>query len=307
MEISKATLIWLPAQMATFAKVVDLNGFSAAARALRVPKAAVSRAVAELERTLGLVLLTRTTRRLRLTPAGEQLLPDCRAIVAATEAARAQAARLTQGREGPLRVRAEAALGRLLLAPLVPRFLERFVDIPLELELGEPAAIGETAAPDVEIRVGASGSPGRLVRELGAPPRVLVATPAYLQKRGMPVRPEDLEQHDLLTPEGSASGYVLRLAQLSRRAEVALRPKLAVDDPAVIHAATAAGLGIGLLPEFLCRQGIATFKLTRVLGDWELPAGAPLVAEHAGELASDRRVTALVDFLAANIVPALAR
>lgn len=307
MESPKSALIWLPSQMATFAKVVELNGFSAAARALKVPKAAVSRAVADLERSLGLVLLTRTTRRLRLTPAGAQLLPECRAIVTATEAARAQAALLTEGREGPLRVRAEAALGRLLLAPLVPRFLERFADIPLELELGEPATAADGAAPDVEIRVGASGSPARLVRELGAPPRVLAATPGYLQKHGLPVRPEDLEQHQLLTPEGAGSSYVLRLAQASRRAEVQLKPKLAVDDPAVIHAAMAAGLGIGLLPEFLCRQGLATFKLTRVLADWELPAGAPLVAEYARELATDRRVTALVDFLAANIVPALAR
>ncbi len=307
MEPIKTALIWLPAQMATFAKVVELNGFSAAARALKVPKAAVSRAVAELERALGLVLLTRTTRRLRLTPAGEQLLPDCRAIVAASDAARALAARLSAGRDGPLRVRAEAALGRLLLAPLVPRFLERFVDIPLELELGDIVATPAGPAPDVEIRVGASGAPGRVVRELGAPPRVLAATPAYLQKRGLPVHPEELERHDLLTPEVGGSTYVLRLEQLSRRAEVELRPKLAVDDPAVIHAAMAAGLGIGLLPEFLCRQGLATLKLTRVLPDWEPPAAAPLVAEYGSELAADRRVTALVDFLAANIVPALAR
>lgn len=294
--------------MATFAKVVELNGFSAAARALKVPKAAVSRAVAELERALGVVLLTRTTRRIRLTPAGEQLLPDCLAIVAAAEAARAQAMRLNQQRKGPLRVRAEAALGRLLLAPLVPRFLERFTDIALELELGDPSApSSEEAPPNVEIRVGSSGSPGRVVRELGAPPRVLAATPAYLQKRGLPVRPEDLEQHDLLTPEGAGSSFLIRLSQQSRRAEVTVRPKLAADDPAVIHAAMAAGVGIGLLPEFLCRQGLATFKLTQVLADWELPGAAPLVAEYPGELATDRRVTALVDFLAASIVPALAR
>jgi DNA-binding transcriptional LysR family regulator len=293
--------------MAAFAKVVELNGFSAAARALKVPKAAVSRAVAELERALGLVLLTRTTRRIRLTPAGEQLLPDCVAIVAAADAARAQAARLNQQRVGPLRVRAEAALGRLLLAPLVPRFLERFADIQLELELGEQPATSGAAVPDVEIRVGSSGSPERVARELGAPPSVLAATPGYLQKRGLPVRPEDLEQHDLLTPETAGPSYLLRLSQQTRRAEVSVKPKLAVDDPAVIHAAMAAGIGIGLLPEFLCRQGLATFKLTRVLADWELPAAAPLVAEYPRERATDRRVIALVDFLAANIVPALAR
>lgn len=300
-----SALIWLPSQMATFAKVVELNGFSAAARALKVPKAAVSRAIAELERALGVALMTRTTRRLTLTPAGELLLPRCREILVAAEAVRSQAGLLTAVRSGPLRVRADAALGRLLLSPLVPRFLERFADIPLEVELGEAGAGAHDA--DVVVRVGAGVGPGRLTRELGAPPRVLCATPAYLQKRGLPVRPEELERHDLLTPEGDGTQFLVRLAQQSRRAEVAVRPKLAVADPAVVHAAMAAGLGIGLLPEFLCRQGLATHKITRVLPDWELPEGEPLCAEYAAELANDRRVTALVDFLAANIVPALAR
>jgi DNA-binding transcriptional LysR family regulator len=302
------TLIWLPSQMATFAKVVELNGFSAAARALKVPKAAVSRAVAELERVLGLRLLERTTRRIHLTAAGGQLLPRCQEILSASDAVRAQAGVLTTVRGGPLRVRSDAPLGRLLLAPLVPRFLERFPDIPLDLELGESGA--ETAAvadAEVVIRVGATPRDGRMLRVLGAPPRVLAATPGYLQKRGLPVRPEELEQHDLLLPEGAGATQTLRLSLASRRAEVAVQPKLAVDDPAVVHAAMAAGLGIGVLPEFLCRQGLATHKLSRVLPDWELPEGEPLAAEYPVDLAADRRVTALVDFLAANIVPALAR
>ena len=302
------TLIWLPSQMATFAKVVELNGFSAAARALKVPKAPVSRAVAELENGLGLRLLERTTRRLHLTAAGEQLLPRCRDVLAASDAVRAQAESLTTVRDGPLRVRSDAPLGRLLLAPLVPRFLERFPDIPLEVELGESGAdaTGATSA-EVVIRIGAAPGAGRVARVLGAPPRLLAATPGYLQKRGLPVRPEELERHDLLLPEAATSTQTLRLQLAARRAEVAVRPKLAVDDPAVVHAAMAAGLGIGVLPEFLCRQGLATHKLTRVLPDWELPEGEPLAAEFPPELATDRRVTALVDFLAANIVPALAR
>ena len=82
--------------MATFAKVVDLNGFTAAARALKVPKAAVSRAIADLERELGVKVLTRTTRRIHLTPAGEQLLPHCRAILEAADQVRQRAAELTQ-------------------------------------------------------------------------------------------------------------------------------------------------------------------------------------------------------------------
>jgi DNA-binding transcriptional LysR family regulator len=299
-------LIWSPAHMATFAKVVDLNGFTAAARALKVPKAAVSRSVAEIEQELGVQLLTRTTRRIALTPAGEQLLPHCRAILDAVERVRQRAAELTTRREGPLRVCADTAYGRVLLGPLVPRFLESFSDIPLEVELGEPA---ELAQYDVVVRAEAATSAEFISRALGAPPTVLCASPAYVARQPPPTRPEELESHALLTPDtGDGPIFVLRLTQGAlRRAEVSVRPKLAVNDPALIHAAVVAGLGIGLLPEFLCRQGLAMQKLRQILPDWSLPDQPALCAVYPARLAQDRRVNALVDFLAANIVPALAR
>lgn len=303
--------MWSPAKMAVFAKVVDLNGFTAAARALKVPKAGISRAVSELESELGLTLMTRTTRRLTLTPAGEQLLPLCRSILEATEQVRQRAASLAATREGPLRVLAEPTYGRVLLAPLVPRFLERHPDIPLEVELGEP---GEGASYDLELRAApppaapAEGAlPDTVCRVLGAPPAILCATPAYLQKAGVPATPEDLDRFDLLTPESAAGPlFVLRLAHGNRRAEVTLRPKLAVNDPALLHGSVAAGLGIGLLPEFLCRGGLMAQKLKRVLPDWDLPPQAPLCALVPAPLAEDARVRAFVEFLAAHLVPALA-
>src|SRR5207237_3378759 len=114
-------------------------------------------------------------------------------------------------------------------------------------------------------------------RLLGAPPALLRATPAYLQQRGMPARPDDLRSHDLLTPDAAElPEFRLLLERGAQRAEVPLTPKLAVDGPAVMHAATAAGLGIGLLPEFLCRQGLATGGLKPVLSEWAVPAAAHL-------------------------------
>lgn len=302
---------WSPAHMATFAKVIDLNGFSAAARALGVPKAAVSRAIAELEQELGVKLMTRTTRRLKLTPAGEQLLPACRALLHTAEDVRRLAAELIEARGGPLRVLADATFGRILLAPLVPRFLERYPHIPLDVELGEVAAAqGADVAGshhDLVIRVGAEASAEQVSRVLGAPPSILCATPAYLQKAGEPSSPADLVRFDVLTPETpQGSSYVLRLVNGQRREEISLRPKLAVNDPALLHSAVAAGLGIGLLPEFLCRQGLAAQRLKRVLPDWRPPEQAPLCAVFPGRLAEDERVKAFVEFLSANLAPALA-
>jgi alkylation response protein AidB-like acyl-CoA dehydrogenase len=93
------------------------------------------------------------------------------------------------------------------------------------------------------------------------------------------------------------------MTKASARAEVRVRPKLAVDDPAVLHSATVAGLGIGLLPEFLCRQGVATAKLRKVLADWQAPSAAPLYAVFPAGLENDPRVKSFVEFAAANIVP----
>jgi DNA-binding transcriptional LysR family regulator len=297
-------LIWTPAQLAVLAKVVDLNGFSAAARALGVPKAAVSRAIADLETGLGIRVLERTTRRVGLTPAGRLLYPHAKRVVEESDAARAAIAKLHAPVAGPLRVVADPTYGRVLLTPLVPRFLEAFPDLPLEVGLDNDSA---GAGWDVAIRPQAAPDPMITGRLLGAPPALLCATAAYLQQRGFPSRPEDLRSHDLLTPEASdVPEFRLRLERGSQRAEVLVAPKLAINDPAVLHAATAAGLGIGLLPEFLCRQGLATGRLKLVLPEWTLPPAAALYALYPASLEADPRVQRFVDFLAANIVPALA-
>ncbi len=297
------SLLWTPAQLAVLAKVVDLNGFSAAARALGVPKAAVSRAVADLERSLGIRVLERTTRRISLTHAGQLLYPHAKRITEEADAARGVVAKFQAPVSGPLRVVADPTYGRVLLTPLVPRFLESFPEIPLEVAMDRP---GSTDGWDVAIRTRSSAEEGFRFRLLGAPPALLCATPAYLQQRGTPARPDDLRSHDLLAPEATdGPQYRLRLERGSQRAEVLLSPKLAVNDPAVVHAAAAAGLGIGLLPEFLCRQGLATGRLKVVLPEWSVPPAAALHALYPASLEPDVRVRRFVDFLAANIVPAL--
>ncbi|HEY6457212.1 MAG TPA: LysR family transcriptional regulator [Steroidobacteraceae bacterium] len=304
------SLFWLPAQLATLAKVVELNGFSAAARALGVPKAAVSRAVADLEATLGVRVLNRTTRRLSLTDAGQLIHLHARRVADETDAARTQIRLWFAPPTGPLRVAADPTYGRILLAPLVPRFMESFPNIPLEVNLQPLESVmdfGSGKGVDVAIRTGTGEEPGMAHWLLGSPPAILCATPAYLQRRGAPARPDDLRAHDLLTPEGEGPEFRMTLVRGAMRAEIRVTSRLAVNDPAVLHAATAAGLGIGVLPEFLCRQGLATGRLKRLLSDWDLPQIMPLYAVYPATQGADTRVQCFVDFLAANVVPALAQ
>src|SRR5262249_42164907 len=191
-------LFWAPAQLAVLAKVVDLNGFSAAARTLGVPKAAVSRAVADLEKALGVRVLERTTRRISLTPAGRLVYPHAKRVVEEFDAAHVLIAKLHAPTSGPLRVVADPTYGRVLLSPLVPRFLERFPEVPLDVAL---LAVEGSQQWDVAIRAGLPDDSSVEHRLLGALPAVLCATPQYLQQRGTPAKPDDLREHDLFTPE----------------------------------------------------------------------------------------------------------
>src|SRR3954468_17039162 len=158
--------LWSAAQLAVFARVVELNGFSAAARAYGVPKVAISRAIADLEKSIGVQLMRRTTRRIFLTAAGEAMLPHARAIGVEVEKVRQLAQTFAISREGPLRVVADPTYGRVLLAPLVPRFLDSFPDIALDVGIDA----GDGTGWDVAIRAGANDDPKLGARLLGAPP-----------------------------------------------------------------------------------------------------------------------------------------
>lgn len=293
--------MWLPAELAAFARVAELGSFTAAARSLGVPKVALSRAVKALEARTGSRLLERTTRRVALTDAGRALLPWCQRIAAETDAAR-RAMHQQSGIRTGLRVLADAAWGRLLLTPLVPRFLERHPAIPLEVEL--LADLPTRASPDwdVLIQVGRPG-PGLVITALGAPPVILCAAPAWLKAHEAPRRPADLPG-DALLIAGTATDQ-LRLRRGEETVMLPVTPRLGINDPAVVHAAMAAGAGIGVLPEFLCRQGLAMGRLVRVLPEW---FAADVIELHAAcDLARAARpeVRALVDFLVANMVPVL--
>jgi len=294
--------MWLPSELAAFAQVVELGSFTSSARALGVPKIAVSRAVQSLEKRVGTRLLTRTTRRIALTDAGQALLPYAHRIAAEAAAARRAMAPLTDARRG-LRVLADPAYGRLLLAPLLPRFMERYPDIPLEVEmaLALPEEPGEQW--DLLFRNGPAQRDGLVGTALGRPPVILCATPAYLRAHPAPAHPAELARHAVLVTGQQVTE--LRLQRGTTQAQVAVTPRLIVTDPAVVHAATAAGAGIGVLPEFLCRQGLAMNKLERVLPEWQV---ADLLELHA--ITDLRRarlpaVKALIDFFVANMVPVL--
>ena len=330
--------MWLASEMAAFAHVSELNSFTAAARALGVPKVAVSRAILSLERRLGTRLLIRTTRRVSLTPAGALLRPHSQRLLAEVEAVRARFAPASAG-ERRLRVIVDPGYGRLLVTPLIPRFLERHADFELQVVVIDtlPQAPGDDwdllicndTAPQISTP-GPLAHPALTRTPLGSPPLLLCATPAYLTRHGRPRTPAELSEHSVLraldvATDGEAAPGTLRLrrgrpgrsaaerggagrgagARDGQEQQLRLRPALQVNDPALVHASTAAGLGIGVLPEFLCRQGLAMGKLERVLPEWSVAAPLQLQAVYAAGRAASPAIRQFVEFLLANMVPVL--
>jgi DNA-binding transcriptional LysR family regulator len=287
--------------MAVFARVVELNGFTAAARRLQVPKVRVSRSVAALEKALGARLLERTTRRIALTPAGRSILAHCQRVALEVEAARAALQPVSQG--SLLRVAIDQGFGRLLVAPLVPRFLESFPQITLRLINTEDVAGLDSF--DVELRSDGRLAEGERAMSLGKPPTILCAAPNYLAGKNLPESPSDLAQHALLWA-GSRPNGELRLAKGGGMVTVPGTPRLVAQDLAALHGAVAAGLGIGALPEFMCRQGLAMKRLVRLLPDWEVADQVELTAVSPVDRAADPAVRSFVDYLSAHVVPALA-
>ncbi len=287
--------------MAIFARVVEMNGFTAAARRLGVPKVRISRSVASLERAVGHRLLERTTRRIHLTPAGKAILGNCQRVAHEVESARAALQPIASG--SSLRVVIDQGYGRLLIAPLVPRFLERFPDIGLRLiNVDELPPGGEF---DVALRADGRVAEGEVLESLGTPPMILCASPNYLAGKAIPQSPSDLAQHSMLWA-GTGTEPVLRLAKNGGEVAVPGTPRLIAQDLNALHSAVAAGLGVGALPEFLCRNGLAMKRLVRLLPDWQIADRVDLIAVSPKERSQDPVVRSFVEFLSANIVPALA-
>jgi DNA-binding transcriptional LysR family regulator len=288
-------------EMAIFARVVELNGFTAAARRLGVPKVRVSRAVAQLERVLGARLLERTTRRISLTTAGRSILTHCQRVSLEIEAARAALQPVAEG--SALRVVIDQGYGRLLVAPLVPRFLERFPQVTLRLI--QPDEMIDPQDFDVALRSDGRLAEGEVANALGVPPMILCAAPNYLAGKSLPQTPSELSQHALLWA-GIGEEPVLRLAKDGGAVTVPGTPRLVAQDLTALHAAVAAGLGIGALPEFLCRNGLAMKRLVQVLPDWQIADRVELTAVTPAERSREPAVRSFIEFLSANIVPALA-
>jgi DNA-binding transcriptional LysR family regulator len=257
-------------EMLVFARVVQAGSFTTAGAELGMPKSTVSRKVSDLEARLKARLLQRSSRKLSLTDIGHTYYEYCARIVDEIENAERAVSSLQDTPRGLLRM--TAGTGTTFLGPLVRDFLKRYPEVRLELSFtGRVVDLIEERF-DLAIRAGTLTDSTLVARSLGAVNWLLVATPAYLRKRGRPRSPKELTAHDCMLFAAGPNGASVRLAKGNQTVQVPLSARLLAADADVLYAAATADLGIALLPAFLCVEDLRARRLERVLGDWEAPS-----------------------------------
>jgi DNA-binding transcriptional LysR family regulator len=259
-------------RMAVFAAVVEHHSMSAAARALGTSPSAVSQQVRQLERTGGVTLLHRTTRKLTLTAAGERFHADCAAMVAAAQRAQAQLAVSRDAPTGELRLSATVGFARHV-APALGGLLSGHPALTLKLLVDDAQIDLVQSRIDLAIRFGGMPSSSWVARRLGAFELMLCAAPAYLQRHGSPQRPDELPAHQWLAFERKGNAVPLALSGPQGQA-VALQAtaRITSNNQLSLQQMCASGLGLAQLARADVDDDLRAGRLVPVLPGWAPPA-----------------------------------
>jgi DNA-binding transcriptional LysR family regulator len=255
--------------------LASTKSFTEAARRLGVSKASASMRISELERVAGVLLVRRTTRSVGLTEAGQQMVSTMQPAFERISESYTAARDLVGTPRGLVRLTAPVALGRQHLAPRIASFLQRYPDIHIELELTDRFLNLASEGFDLAVRHTSAPPETHVAWVLCETRSVLVASPDYLLRRGVPAHPSELVGHDCLLYLGDqAASWTFARKQKRKSAErvgVNIAGSLKANNSEVLRDALLAGLGIGLLPDFsLPPVGTGQQELVQVLPDWQV-------------------------------------
>ena len=275
MEHQKIEALWTHLHWLT---VLSQQGsYTAAAQRLGVSKAAMSQRVAELERAAGVALVQRTTRSVRLTEAGQRLVEDMRAPFEQIAHSFSGVRDLAGVPRGRVRVTAPVAFARQQLVPRLADFLRAQPEVRIELELSDRLSSLAMEGFDLAVRHTAAPPDTHVAWTLCETRSVLVASRAYLRRRGVPEAPADLGAHDCLhyprAQDTPAWHFETRKPSAAPRVTVPVSGPLAANNSEALRDAAIAGLGIALLPDFSAQSALQAGKLVEVLPKWQ-PVGA---------------------------------
>ena len=262
--------------MLYFAEVAERGGFAAASRHLEIPKSKLSRRVAELESRLGVRLLHRTTRKLSLTDVGEHYLRHCLAMRDAAEAASEAVEQVQIEPRGTVRVACPVTLAQSTVGPILPFFMARHPHVRVDLRVSNRAVDLVEEGFDVALRVRPAPEDSRslVVKHLGLTRGVLAASPELLARQGRPSTPEDLQRMDTVAMSAVDGKSTMQLRGPGDQGYALVHtPRLVVDDLLTVKFAVLQGVGMGFLPDYMCRAEMADGRLVHALPGWSPPSG----------------------------------
>ncbi|HEV2269475.1 MAG TPA: LysR family transcriptional regulator [Steroidobacteraceae bacterium] len=258
--------------------IAETRSLTQTARRLGAAKSSVSMRLKDLERALGVSLVRRTTRSITLTAAGQQLVEETRGSFAHIERGIAGVKDLAGAPRGLVRLTAPVALGRQHIAPAIPQLLQRYPELRLELDLDDRFVNLTQEGFDVAVRHSSRVPDSHVATVLCETRSLLLASPEYLARHGTPQHPGDLARHDCLLylRDGGSPSWSFerreRRGKAAERVSVPVRGPLRANNSEVLREAAAAGMGVGMLPDFSAWSGAASRGLVPVLPDWR-PVG----------------------------------
>jgi len=283
--------------VSAFVRVVQDGSFTAAARALGLPKSSVSRSIAQLEQDLGVRLLHRTTRKLHLTDAGTAFHNRVARALADIDEATAAAADLQRELRGSIRVTVPVDVGVWAVASIVARFVRKHPSVHVEVRLSSRIVDLIAENFDLAVRAGPVRDESLIARRAGSLDFGLFASSRYIARRGAPKTLAELEQHDCAILRTDAGAMPWKLTSTTGAEHtVAVRASISADDISFLKKAVLAGGGIALLPLFLVPREEQSGKLVRVLPDWRF-TGSMLHVVYPSARYVPQRVVAFRDYL----------
>lgn len=282
--------------MNVLTRVVSSGSFAEAARRLGVTRSAISKAITQLEQELGVRLLDRTTRRVTPTEAGLAYYERCLAILAQISETEAQVSRLHDEPKGVMKVNGPMSFGTLYLGSAIADFMDRYRDLKVELTLSDRMIDPLEEGVDVTVRIGAMVDSSLIARRISTARVLLVASPEYLARNGMPKTPADLVGHKCLHYGHSTTVPRWQLTDNGTSITVPVAACLSSNNGDTLRDAALKGIGIARQPSFIVGSDIAAGRLVVVLPDFP-PQDVTIHALYAPNrfLAAKSRV--FIDFL----------
>ena len=283
--------------MLVFARVVEEGSFSAAARKLGLSKASVSREISALEQRFGAQLLRRSTRRMSLTEVGEVFHERCQRVVEAAKEAESSVSQMQEAPRGAIRLAVPMSFGHLQLAPRLPRFLERYPNIQVDIDATDRIVDLVYERVDLSVRIGRPRELSYVRRKL-CPIRLLMcASPEYLERHGTPRIPEDLSEHVCLGYTGRTATWLFSTGERIKTAS-----PLNVNNGDALRQAALVGYGIVYLPSFLLADDVRSGRLTPLLTR-HTQHETNLLAVYPASRHVSPKVRAMIDWLVEELGP----